>query len=87
VLQAAVHFIHRAKYVSLGLVGDLVQDRSLCFIGLSKREPTISHSAGLVLGRHRWHLVRPLLRPNYAPLRTKRTIPFDQQGTYFGFVR
>ena len=32
-------------------------------------------------------LCAPLLRPDYAPLRTKRTIPFGQQGTYFGFVR
>jgi hypothetical protein len=48
-----VDLSHCAKYVSLGLVGDLAQDRGLCFIGLSKSELAIPHSAGEVLGLHR----------------------------------
>src|SRR6516165_1942888 len=50
-----------AKYVSLGLVGDLAQDCSLCFVGLSTSELAIPHSAGEVLGVHGRHLRNGLL--------------------------
>ena len=48
-LQPGVHFIYRAKDVSLGLVGDLAQDCHLCFVGLSKSELAVSCSAGEVI--------------------------------------
>ena len=59
--EATVHLIYCAKYVSLGLVGDLAQDCSLCFVGLSTSELAIPHSAGEVLGVHGWHLRNGLL--------------------------
>jgi hypothetical protein len=50
--EAAVDLINVQKYVSLGLIGDLAQDRSLCFVGLSTSELAVPHGAGEVLGVH-----------------------------------